>query len=309
MVPSSRFALSLKPSVEYRALNFCAGWKKQTTLPPLAYAGIPYQSRGERSGTLAMMIAWTRSAMTRSGSSISAIFASTSPSSSALSVPRPRRPAAFTSWARSFMAARSSSVKALLAGFCVFFIAASSAASLLGDHSRRVSRYGGLMPWRLLPDGVGPVLVEEPADFGAALAVFGRPAQEPAMAGRLLHVEFGGHARRAQRPVHADRVRKQPVPGAGGQDRGREAPQVAEQRRDVRVAQVVARRVQQRGRPGAAGQHGVEAEVGLPGVTGPGEVGGRGVEHHRGGQRQALVAGPQDQGRREVPAGRDAPDD
>ena len=33
--PSSRFAASLKPSVAYRVLNFCAGWKKQTTLPSL----------------------------------------------------------------------------------------------------------------------------------------------------------------------------------------------------------------------------------------------------------------------------------
>lgn len=34
--PSSRFALSLKPSVAYRVLNFCAGWKWQTSLPSLA---------------------------------------------------------------------------------------------------------------------------------------------------------------------------------------------------------------------------------------------------------------------------------
>lgn len=31
-------------------LNFCALWKKQTTLPYLAYAGMPYQSLGERVG-------------------------------------------------------------------------------------------------------------------------------------------------------------------------------------------------------------------------------------------------------------------
>src|SRR3712207_7687863 len=40
MAPSSRFASSLKPSVAYLELNFCAAWKKQTTLPSLAYAGI-----------------------------------------------------------------------------------------------------------------------------------------------------------------------------------------------------------------------------------------------------------------------------
>jgi hypothetical protein len=42
-------------------LNFCALWKKQTTLPSLAYAGIPYQSLGARAGALALMIAWSRS--------------------------------------------------------------------------------------------------------------------------------------------------------------------------------------------------------------------------------------------------------
>src|SRR6202521_31320 len=54
--PSSRFAASLKPNVEYLVLNFCALWKKQTTLPSFAYAGIPYQSFGERTGALALMI-------------------------------------------------------------------------------------------------------------------------------------------------------------------------------------------------------------------------------------------------------------
>jgi hypothetical protein len=50
MAPSSRFALSLKLNVAYLELNFCALWKKQTTLPSLAYAGIPYQRFGERAG-------------------------------------------------------------------------------------------------------------------------------------------------------------------------------------------------------------------------------------------------------------------
>src|SRR6266576_6129178 len=63
MWPSSRFALSLKPNVAYRVLNFCASWKKQTTLPSLVYAGIPYQSLGESPGALALMMAWSRSAM------------------------------------------------------------------------------------------------------------------------------------------------------------------------------------------------------------------------------------------------------
>src|SRR5262249_9422486 len=94
-------------------LNFCALWKKQTTLPSLAYAGIPYQVLGERADALALMMAWSRSAMARSRSGISAIFASTSLSPSALSAPGWRRAAGFCSWTCSLIAARSSSVNPL----------------------------------------------------------------------------------------------------------------------------------------------------------------------------------------------------
>src|SRR6185437_4144395 len=106
MAPSSRFAASLKANVAYLDLNFCASWKKQTTLSSLAYAGIPYQSFGERSGALALTIAWSRSAIARSGSAMAAIFASTSPSS----LPFPARDSALISLARSRIAERSSSV-------------------------------------------------------------------------------------------------------------------------------------------------------------------------------------------------------
>src|SRR5207244_5371882 len=94
----------------------------------LAVAGFPYQVLGERAGALALMIAWSRSAIARSGSGISAILASKSLSPSAL----PRRAAALSSWARSFIAARSSAVNpsivlsvvvVLLADFCVPFLA------------------------------------------------------------------------------------------------------------------------------------------------------------------------------------------
>src|SRR5437870_5438407 len=115
MAPSSRFAWSLKPSVAYLVLNFCALWKKQTTLPSLAYAGIPYQVLSERAGALALMMAWSRSAMERSAFGISAIFASTSLSPSAFFGRGPRRASAFSSWTRSFIAARSSSVNPLTA--------------------------------------------------------------------------------------------------------------------------------------------------------------------------------------------------
>src|SRR5437868_13378917 len=75
----------MKPNVAYLVLNFCALWKKQTTLPSLAYAGIPYQSLGARAGALAWMIAWSRSPRARSGSGIAAIVASTALAPSALS--------------------------------------------------------------------------------------------------------------------------------------------------------------------------------------------------------------------------------
>src|SRR5437899_12984795 len=93
MLPSSRFALSLKPNVAYLVLNFAADWKWQTTLSSLAYAGIPYQSLGVRPGAVSLMMAWSRLAMVRSGSRISAIFASTAFSPSPLP--------AFISWTRS----------------------------------------------------------------------------------------------------------------------------------------------------------------------------------------------------------------
>ena len=62
MAPSSRFAASLKPDDAYLVMNLCALWKKQTTLPSMAYAGVPYQVLGERAGALALMMAWSRSA-------------------------------------------------------------------------------------------------------------------------------------------------------------------------------------------------------------------------------------------------------
>src|SRR5438552_3967359 len=86
-VPASRFALSLKPSIAYLALNLCALWKKQTTLPSLAYAGIPYHVVGERAGALVLMMVWSRLAKARSGFGISAIFASKSLSPSAFFAP------------------------------------------------------------------------------------------------------------------------------------------------------------------------------------------------------------------------------
>jgi hypothetical protein len=59
MAPPSRLASSLKPNVAYQNLNFCALWKKQTTVPFSAYAGIPFQVLAEKAGALALMMAWS----------------------------------------------------------------------------------------------------------------------------------------------------------------------------------------------------------------------------------------------------------
>src|SRR5579859_960303 len=124
MLPSSRFALSLKPNVAYLVLNFWAAWKKQTTLPSLVYAGIPYHVDDERVGALALMTECRRLARARSGSGIAAIFASSSLSPSAFLAPT------FCSRTRACIAAFSSSENPsyrffaveLVTGFCLVFI-------------------------------------------------------------------------------------------------------------------------------------------------------------------------------------------
>src|SRR5919204_2443918 len=102
IVPSSRFAESLKPNVAYLALNLAALWKKQMTLPSLVYAGIPYHVFAEISGELALTISWMRLPMARSFGGIAAIassaaFSSFAPCSSI-----------FNSLAYALAAARSS---------------------------------------------------------------------------------------------------------------------------------------------------------------------------------------------------------
>src|SRR5512132_3332568 len=156
MAPSSRFAASSKPNVAYLELNFPALLKKQTTLPSLAYAGIPYQVFGQRSGALASMIAWSRLAMARSGSFIAAIAASRSRSPSSLFLLA--RASAFRSWARAFIAARSSAVNpldvlvravALFADFCVTFVAGFFSA--IAKHPFRTAQPSSWMRIRLPP--------------------------------------------------------------------------------------------------------------------------------------------------------------
>ena len=56
-VGGARQARRSEPRVAYLVLNFVAGWKKQTILPSLAYAGMPYQSFAVSAGALALMTA------------------------------------------------------------------------------------------------------------------------------------------------------------------------------------------------------------------------------------------------------------
>ena len=85
-------------------MNFDAAWKKHTTLPSFAYAGIPYQSRGASAGALVLTSVWSFFAIARSGSLIFSICATTSASLPGL-LARP-----FFSRAYSLIAARSSAV-------------------------------------------------------------------------------------------------------------------------------------------------------------------------------------------------------
>src|SRR5215467_5723109 len=195
--PSSRCAVSLKPNVAYLVLNFCAGWKKQTILPSLAYVGILYQVLGARAGALALTRAWTRSARARSGSAISAIFASTALSPSALAPRGPRRAAVFSSWACSFIAPRSSSVNppdvlffAVLpvAGFCLSvierFLPASLGCRLCRIHLSDPVRRSGAGPVRPLELARRP----EPNRNRAAL-VKAAPGPSPPPADGSEHYE------------------------------------------------------------------------------------------------------------------------
>src|SRR5262245_36682389 len=138
MAPSSMFAASSKPNVAYRDLNLSALLKKQTILSAFVYAGMPYQVLGDRSGAAFVMIWWSRSAIERSGPGISAIFARRARSPSSLLL------AALSSWARSFIAARSSAVNLPedavgLAGvrvlFFVVFFSAIASYLLVSDAS------------------------------------------------------------------------------------------------------------------------------------------------------------------------------
>src|SRR5829696_4419375 len=132
MAPSSRFALSVKLNVAYLELNFCALWKKQTTLPSFAYAGIPYQVFGERAGALALMMAWSRSPIVRSGCVISAIFASASLS----------RASVFSSWA--LLHRGSFLVRELLRGLLFAHLVPSCAGSPMSYSVQQVYlRLGG----------------------------------------------------------------------------------------------------------------------------------------------------------------------
>src|SRR5947209_7206561 len=140
MSPTSRLALSVNPSVAYRALNLPALWKKQTTLPSLAYAGIPYQVFGASCGAVDVMILWRRSAILRSLGGISEILARQSASACALV------PLAFRSLASSFIAAVSSAVKTVEPALREGFLSGISATSFNVLVAARPGRRVALAP-------------------------------------------------------------------------------------------------------------------------------------------------------------------
>src|ERR671935_3130809 len=191
MWPSSRFAVSLKPNVAYRSLNLCAGRKKQTTLPSLAYAGIPYQVRGESSDALALTMAWIRLAISRSAFGISAIFASTSLSP----------PADFSSLARSRIAARSSAVNPFFADFF----------SAIGKHLRGQPELGDDEAVADVEFGQG-----QQRAVAAVPGAIGEIAREPSdTVGHEPTVEQGEG--RHVRPYGLVEIRGRPAPVGGGE--------------------------------------------------------------------------------------------
>jgi hypothetical protein len=56
----SQTGAALRPGGRKGCPFFSSLWKKHTTLPSLAYAGIPYQSLGEWAGALALLIEYLR---------------------------------------------------------------------------------------------------------------------------------------------------------------------------------------------------------------------------------------------------------
>ena len=117
--------------------------EKADDLAVLGIRGHPVPESRREGGALALMMAWSRSPRARSGAGIAAICASTALSPSALSRAG-RAAAAFSSWARSFIAARSSSVNpssflstavGLLADFCLPFAWAGLPGPLFSDMS------------------------------------------------------------------------------------------------------------------------------------------------------------------------------
>src|SRR5262249_33142632 len=189
MAPSSRFAVSSKPTVAYLELNFPALLKKQTTLPSFVYAGMPYQVFGQRAGAVASTIACSRLAMTRSGSFIASIAASRSRSPSALFLLA--RSSAFSSRARALTAARSSAVNpfdfmpvavVLWADFCVLFF-----AGFLSAITKYLRVSNGFLLRDLSvrsPDGSAQLLDADQVARGIAEGAVANPVR---LLGRLLN--------------------------------------------------------------------------------------------------------------------------
>ena len=131
MVPSSRFAVVVEAECRVPRLELLRGLEEADDLAVLGIRGHPVPELRREVGALALMMAWSRSAMARSDSGISAIFASTSLSSSALAARAAARGRLQLLGALlhrvSFLVVNPSDVLSvavvLLADFCVSFMA------------------------------------------------------------------------------------------------------------------------------------------------------------------------------------------
>ncbi len=112
------------------------------------------------------------------------------------------------------------------------------------------------------------------------VGILGSHAEETAVTGRFQDMQIRGDTSGTQRTVHPHGVRQEHVPGAGGEQGGRETlREVAEQRGETGICQVTAGGVKEIHRHEAALHHRVEAQVRLERVAGLGEVDLRRDQH------------------------------
>ena len=136
---------------------------------------------------------------------------------------------------------------------------------------------------------------QESADLLSQFVVF-RGTEEPAVGHGLEHVELRLDAAGPKLPVHPDGVGQEQVSGSRLQEgRWEGGGEVAEQRRQIGVSQIVVTGIQGDGVGQTLRQHVVDAKICVERVAGLGQV-DFGRQQDKGGREgQPLVSRPQHQ--------------